>query len=317
MSEYQYYEFRAIDRLLSEQEMAELGELSSRGEITPTSFTNAYNYGSFKGNPEALMERFFDAFVYVANWGNRRLMFRIPRRFLDVKAAREYCNGNGCSLRAKQDHVVLDFNSEDELDGGWTNGEPWMPALVGVRAELLRGDFRALYIAWLASISVGSWMGEGGSDPEEFEDDRRLEPPVPPGLAKLSAPLKALAEFLRVDDELIEAAAAASAEELLTEPSRAALARWIEGLSVADKDAYLKRFVAAEGDALLRVELSKRFLEAIASGRARRATAQRRTVAQLCAARAVSAAEKKPKAAERARPNESRSARTRAGRQKS
>jgi hypothetical protein len=317
MSEYQYYEFRAIDRQLSEREMAELGELSSRGEITPTSFTNTYNYGSFKGNPEALMERHFDAFVYIANWGNRRLMFRIPRRFLDVKAARVYCDDHVFSLRARKDHVVLEFNSEDEPDGGWTNGDRWMPALVGVRAELLRGDFRALYIAWLASIPVGARIGEDGCELEEFEDGDRLEPPVPRGLAKLSAPLKALAEFLRVDDELIEAAAAASAEELPAEPSRAALARWIEGLSVADKDAYLKRFVAAEGDALLRVELSKRFLEAIASGRARRASAQRRTVAQLCAARAASAAEKQPKAAKRASTIETRSVKIRAGRQKS
>ena len=41
MSEYQYYEFRAIDRPLTEEEMDELGALSSRAEITPTSFKNA------------------------------------------------------------------------------------------------------------------------------------------------------------------------------------------------------------------------------------------------------------------------------------
>ena len=38
-------------------------------------------------SPEKLMDRYFDAFVYVANWGTHRLMFRIPRRVLDVEAA--------------------------------------------------------------------------------------------------------------------------------------------------------------------------------------------------------------------------------------
>ena len=68
MSEYQYYEFRAVDRPLSQQEMDELGHLSTRAEITPTSFTNTYNYGDFRGDPGALMERYFDAFVYVLHF---------------------------------------------------------------------------------------------------------------------------------------------------------------------------------------------------------------------------------------------------------
>ncbi len=36
MSEYQYYEFVAIDRPLSKGEMADLRALSTRAEITPT-----------------------------------------------------------------------------------------------------------------------------------------------------------------------------------------------------------------------------------------------------------------------------------------
>src|SRR6266496_459420 len=102
MSEYQYYEFRAIDRPLNQDEMDELSDLSSRAEITPTSFTNTYSYGDFRGSPETLMDRYFDAFVYVANWGTRRLMFRIPRRFLDVEAASAYCDGQALSLTTKE-----------------------------------------------------------------------------------------------------------------------------------------------------------------------------------------------------------------------
>jgi hypothetical protein len=107
MSEYQYYEFRAIDRPLSPKEMGELRALSTRAEITPTSFTNTYHWGDFKGNPATLMDRYFDAFVYVANWGTHRLMFRISRRFLDAEAASTYCDGETLSLKAKKEHAAL------------------------------------------------------------------------------------------------------------------------------------------------------------------------------------------------------------------
>ena len=42
MSEYQYYEFRAIERPLTPEQMRELRTLSSRAEITSSSFTNTY-----------------------------------------------------------------------------------------------------------------------------------------------------------------------------------------------------------------------------------------------------------------------------------
>ena len=35
MSEFQYYEFRALDRSLSQREMRELRAISTRAEITP------------------------------------------------------------------------------------------------------------------------------------------------------------------------------------------------------------------------------------------------------------------------------------------
>lgn len=227
------------------------------------------------------------------------MMFRIPRRFLDVEAVSAYCDGEALSLKAKKEHVVLEFSSEDESGDEWTEGEHWMPSLISLRAEPMRGDTRALYLGWLASLRSHGWDDEDGRDEDGDED--RLEPPVPPGLAKPSAPLRALAGFLRADGELIEAAAAGSADEPPSEPSRAELARWVKGLPAADKDAYLLRFLTEEGDLLLRVELSQRFREATVPTGARPAPdAERRTVAQLLAARDVLVKEKNRKAAERA-----------------
>ena len=290
MSEYQYYAFRAIDRPLGKNETDELRRLSTRAEITPTSLTNTYNYGDFKGDPNTLMDRYFDAFVYVANWGTHRLMFRIPTRFLDVEAASAYCDGEVLSLKAGTEHVVLEFESQEEGDDEWTDGDEWMASMISVRADLMRGDLRAMYIGWLATIESGAW-NEADAD--------QLEPPVPPGLAKLSAPLQDLADFLRVDDELIEAAASGSVGEPPAEPSREESARWIKGLPASDKDAYLLRFLTEEGDLLLRAELSKRFREATRPKDARPAPeAVRRSVAQLLAARDGLAEAKDRKATE-------------------
>jgi hypothetical protein len=79
MSEYQYYEFLALDRPLTEKQRAELRSISTRAEITATRFVNEYQWGDLKGDPRAMVERYFDAFLYLANWGTRRLMFRLPR----------------------------------------------------------------------------------------------------------------------------------------------------------------------------------------------------------------------------------------------
>src|SRR5262245_28264130 len=114
MSEYQYYEFRAFDKPLTEKQQAELRALSTRAEITAYSFTNEYHWGDFKGNPDVLMEKYFDAFFYIANWGTRRLMFRLPRDLLDLDAMRPYFVGDTFSLQTHRDCVVIEWRGEDE-----------------------------------------------------------------------------------------------------------------------------------------------------------------------------------------------------------
>jgi hypothetical protein len=70
VSEYQLYEFVALDQRLTAKQMAELRKVSTLAAITPTSFRNEYLHGDFRGNPAKLMERYFDAHRYLAAWGN-------------------------------------------------------------------------------------------------------------------------------------------------------------------------------------------------------------------------------------------------------
>ena len=72
MSEYQYYEFLAIDRPLSEDEIGALRALSTRATITPVSFTNEYNWGDLKGDPQKLVQRTNERWRHQAPRGIRR-----------------------------------------------------------------------------------------------------------------------------------------------------------------------------------------------------------------------------------------------------
>jgi hypothetical protein len=76
MSGYQYYDFHTLDKPLTRQQMSELRGYSTRAEITPTRFANSYNWGSFKGNSEQWMGRYFDAHLYsmatVTAWSGKR-----------------------------------------------------------------------------------------------------------------------------------------------------------------------------------------------------------------------------------------------------
>jgi hypothetical protein len=67
MSEYQYYEFLALDQPLTTEQRAGLRSISSRAEITATRFVNEYEWGDLEGNPQKMVERYFDAYLYLGD----------------------------------------------------------------------------------------------------------------------------------------------------------------------------------------------------------------------------------------------------------
>jgi hypothetical protein len=272
MSEYQYYEFRAVDRRLTEQEMAELRKLSTRAEITPTSFQNEYNYGNFRGDPLELMRKYFDAFVYVANWGSRQLMLRLPISLLPSEVAQPYLYEEGLEVRLDGENIILAF-SVQELEVDWEQGEGWLDALLPLRDELAGGDLRALYIGWLSTL----WTGD--LDDEEAAEH---EPPLPPGLRKLTAAQRKLVEFLQVDEDLV--AAAAEQSPPLEEQTGSSQQReeWVRRLPADYKDALLLQMLAG-GSWEAHAALARRFREERSRSPAPTA-GESRTVGELVAA---------------------------------
>ena len=260
MSEYQYYEFLALDRPLTDKQRAELRSISTRAEITATRFVNEYQWGDLKGDPRKMMERYFDAFLYLANWGTRRLMFRLPRGALGSKTAERYCYTDTASLIETGSHLILSLYVDREPDDYWDEPGGQLAAMVQARAELAAGDLRLLYLAWLLALQ------------SDEVDDEDTEPPVPAGLEHLSASLQAVVDFFEIDEDLIAVAAASSPS--IQEPE--GMAGWITSLPAEQKDALLAQVAAGEG-AQVRALLLRRFRTASSSPPA----APARTAAEL------------------------------------
>jgi hypothetical protein len=267
LSEYQYYEFQAVDRPLTAKEMAELRSFSTRARITPTTFVNDYSWGNFKGDEDAWMDTYFDAFLYVANWGTRVLKLGLPNHLLDAKTARRYCAGQRASVRDSNGRVILTFVTEDDEDGDWIDGEGWLSSIVSVRGDVARGDLRALYLGWLLGVQHGD------------VDDGELEPPIPHGLAQLDAPLDGVIQFLRIDNDLVAAAAGTSGPLVDAEPKLKAIRQWVVMQPVAAKDDLLTRLMA--GEAAVANELVRRMKREGGREAAEEGESTRRTAGEL------------------------------------
>jgi hypothetical protein len=200
MSEYQYYEFQTIDRLLTEAEQADVEGLSSHIEVTASRAVVTYSYGDFRHDPRQVLSRYFDACLYAANWGTRRLMFRFPHGLIDLTAVEPYWRERCIEFTRLGAHQVLEIELDEDAGLDWVEAEGVLSGLVQLRNDILDGDYRCLYLAWLKAVTL--------EDPEDVADER--EPPVPAGLQKPTPALQRLAQFFDIDLHLIESAAAAS-----------------------------------------------------------------------------------------------------------
>ena len=232
MSEYQYVAFRSIDRPVDEKNLEYMQRQSSRAEITAWSFDNEYHFGDFRGNAEEMLRRGYDIHLHYANFGVRKLLIRLPYGLPDATAMKPYFakdslrfltdkRGPGGILAIEPCHEPGD---QDEL---WDVGE-YLDRLAPLRAEILDGDLRPLYLANLALAC------DGEHDPEETR-----EAPVPGGLGTLSDAQQALAELYGLRVELIAAAAQASLPIPTRDDPAAHYLKWLGGQPEKTKNAWL------------------------------------------------------------------------------
>lgn len=249
MSTYQCYEFQAIDRLLTPEEQQAVAQLSSRVHPHPRQAVFVYHWSRFRGDPREILTKYYDAMLYITNWGSRQLMFRFPRAALDLERATVYCQPliveDYVSFSTEGAYTILNIEFHDEEGGDWVEGGGWLPTMLSLRDDILRGDYRALYLAWLKALEV-----------EDLLDSVR-EPPVPPGLKVLSPALDTLVEFFEIDEMLIQVAAEASGDRQAQPEDW--LRHALSQLPAEERDAFLLRL--ARGELHLSVGLNRRLRE--------------------------------------------------------
>jgi len=268
MSEYQYYEWQTIDRPLSAHEQTEVDGLSSHMDtVTSTQAIVTYSWGDFKHDPKQVLLKYFDAFLYDSNFGVRELMFRLPKDLVDVQLFDSYLIEDHIRLEAHRKYYVLHIEINDETDFfEWIESEGILGQLTPLREQLLQGDARMLYLAWLKMISM--------NEREEWEGE--AEPPIPAGLKKMNASLQAFAEFFEIDSHLITAAAQASGQIKSTPEANFESA--LTKLTRAEVDAHLLQIVRNEPGAVL--SLKKRLTQ-LSGGKSSSQAQSTRVVSEL------------------------------------
>lgn len=231
--EYQYYEFQALDRPLTRTEQEYIQNLSSRVRPSATRAVFTYSYGDFPGNPLSVLEKCFDAMLYVANWGSYQLAFRFPKSAIDPSTLKSYCIDNIIEVSTSAKYITLNIRIHEEETCRWIEeGNNWLSELIPLRQAILQGDYQVLYLAWLKAAAVSSYL-----------DDDAQEPPVPPNLQSINAPVQSFVDWLEIDADLIAAAAKTSQIQKRTQEP---FTDWVNALSDEEKTALLVEIVTGD-----------------------------------------------------------------------
>jgi hypothetical protein len=269
MSEFQLYQFRTIDRPLSKEERKEVEGLSSHINVSATSAEVSYSYGDFKHEPKYVISKYFDAMLYQTNWGQRQLMFRFPLDAIDYKQLSLFdIDGGGftgygteiaVSKNSQHAFVNIEF-CEDGFEGWVEEGNDLLDDLLGLRTEMLNGDFSCLYAFWLKLCSMQDVTGRNEAkeddDYEDEEDDFINElPPVQIGLARPSKALEAFMDLYEIDPRIIRAAQkfVIVDEQPSVDPEQA-----IAKMNLKEKESWLLRLL--EGETSLDIKFRKAVL---------------------------------------------------------
>lgn len=277
MSEYQYYEFQALDRALTPEAQAEMHRLSSRVNLTATSASFVYNYGDFRGDPYRVLAEHFDAMLYITNWSTRQLRFRFPTHIIPDDVMKAYQYADNLEWATEGEYVILNIElRQEESDGEWIEEAGLLAGMVQVRDDVLRGDYRALYLAWLM---IASCTLDFLEEELEEEDEDLTEPRVPPNLQALSPALRNFIDFFGINDDLVTAAAQTSPK---VGKNSAKLSTYLDQLTESEQRSFLERLL--KGEPHLDIALANRLRELSGTEKGVLPAGERRTIRQLVTA---------------------------------
>lgn len=175
-------------------------------------------------------------------------MIRLPQRLFDqhrldhflhdVDYVRHWIAG---------DFLILDILFEEvgiDDDDGWDDGESWLSMLVPLRADLIAGDLRLLYLLWLTTFENDA-LGEDRPEPM-------------PGIGPLTGALEAFVEFFHLDAHLVAAAAERPATTVPGPIPEAATRKVIATLPDDEKTNLLARIAGGDPNAVSELQTGVR-----------------------------------------------------------
>ena len=259
MSEYQYYWFEAIDKPLTPEQQKELRAISTRAQVNSKRFENEYHFGDLKAEPIKLVKKYFDAHCYYANWGTRILMLKVPAKSVDLPLVQQYANDETLDIVKNGSNVIFDFTADIDYNEEWWEIESEIKKFISLRDSIIAGDYRCLYIAWLAA----QYDDEDDDIGKKCRRKKpKMTPPIPPGMKNLTGQLRSFVDFMYLSESTLEKAIQnASAEEPLT-PTLKEIKAWIADLSDKDREKVLVDLIQGkELPQTVQRELLQRFLD--------------------------------------------------------
>jgi len=249
--------------------------LSSHIEVNSMRASVSYNWSGFKHNPIKVLAKYFDSYLYFANWGSFDLAFSFPKGLIDVATLDVYFDEDHVNIQEVEGKLVLKFEKRDEDGyGGDYEEQSYLSTLSRLRDDIIQGDHRVLYIAWLGMITKQShWYEEDEGDPDNFYLDP--EPPVPAGLKELSLSLRTFVDAFEIDPFLISAAAEHSHH--LVPLKKTAFDSAISKLSRQEADEFLLKIANAEPGAVATLRKKLRSFEQPS----KKAQSEPRTIGEL------------------------------------
>ncbi|MCB0035554.1 MAG: hypothetical protein KDE51_16090 [Anaerolineales bacterium] len=195
MNEFQFYEFQTLDNLLSIEQQTSLSYLSQTSQINDRQAVFTYSYGDLPRQPEDLVARLFDAMLYLSTWGTKQLMFRFPASAIDAKQIEPFLVPHRIDLIEDNAHYILVLNLGEDDSVEWIDGEGELSKVTALRQDIINGDYRSLYLAWLKVIELREVSSTAA------------EPYIPKGESFLTSPLRHFINLFEIDSSLLAAAA--------------------------------------------------------------------------------------------------------------
>jgi len=148
MSEYQYYKFERLDGYLDAKSCKALRAISSRADISTTSFQVYYHYSSLKAETYEVMLKHFDIGFYYANWGSIEAYIKLPAGTIPDELLG--FSRDGLYVHQSDEWQLLIFSIEEYYEYfDDENADDFFQYLAGLRNELMQGDWRIVYFMWL------------------------------------------------------------------------------------------------------------------------------------------------------------------------